>query len=161
MPIPAIMEIVIEVFNNDHLTHSWNFGMPHLMSCLWNKNLRKDVDNLFTEQAGGGFLDKAHCEPLIAAVVVTLVHFDRHQGSWLAREMTETRGALFRDSDSLLTRKTTLLKTAPVEAVAPVYPRLVFLHLCGHMVWENKPVPPNQHCSFQPAAQLCHSYGPR
>ena len=41
----------MEVFNKDRIAHPWNphvFVVPRLMTHLWQKNLGKDADVLFT-----------------------------------------------------------------------------------------------------------------
>ena len=54
-PPPAAMETVVEVFNEDRLSHPHIphvFAIPRLMTHLWRRQLSKDADVLFTINVG-------------------------------------------------------------------------------------------------------------
>ena len=55
---PAAMEIVMELFNDDHMVHPHiphMFAIPCLMAHLWRKQLSKDTDVVFTVKTGSFF----------------------------------------------------------------------------------------------------------
>ena len=57
-PLPAAMETVVELFNEDRLAHTYTphmFALPSLMTHLWRNQLSKDADVLLTVNVGPSF----------------------------------------------------------------------------------------------------------
>jgi hypothetical protein len=85
VPPPAAMETVVEMFNEDRLAHPHIphvFVVPRLMTHLWRKQLRKDVDLMFTVSCGASFWPHSMHEPLIVMIVLPFAHVPRYHGPW-------------------------------------------------------------------------------
>ena len=83
MPPPETMETIMEVFNEDRISHPWKphvFVVPLLMTYLWRNHLGKDADLMFTVNPGEHFRGKPQHEPLIVAVVLSLAHVNDYRG---------------------------------------------------------------------------------
>ena len=88
------METVMEVFNEDRIAHPWNphvFVVPRLMTHLWQKNLKKDADVLFTVQVRDYFWGRSKHEPLIIALMFPIVHVTGYRGPWLTAGTLEAK----------------------------------------------------------------------
>ena len=88
IPLPAAMETVVEMFNEDRLAHlniPHVFTVPRLMTHLWRKPLSKDADVVFTIRAGTSFWPASMHEPLILMIVLPLNHVPKHRGPWTLR----------------------------------------------------------------------------
>ena len=82
------METVVEVFNEDCLAHPHTphvFAIPRLMTHLWRWQLSKDVDVLFSINAGPSFWPRSMHEPLVVLIVLTLAHVSNYRGPWVLR----------------------------------------------------------------------------
>ena len=77
------------------------FCVPRLMTHLWRKALRKDVDLEFRVEEGATFWPKGMHEPLIVFVVLPLQFVKQYRGPWVvhgterAVEYKSRLGALF------------------------------------------------------------------
>lgn len=77
VPPPSAMETVVEMFNEDRMMHPHVphvFAVPLLMTHLWQKQLGKDADAMFTVKAGAGFWPCPMHEPLIILIVLLFIH---------------------------------------------------------------------------------------
>jgi hypothetical protein len=89
---PAMMEVALELFNEDRMAHPhWPhvFVVPRLMTHLWQKNLGKDADVLFTVPTGVSFWASSQFEPLIVAIVFPLAHVPSYTGPWVVKGTDE------------------------------------------------------------------------
>ena len=77
-PLPAAIETVVEVFNEDRLVHPHIphvFAIPRLMNHLCRRQLSKEVDVLFTINVGLSFWVYSIHEPLIVLMICLLLMF--------------------------------------------------------------------------------------
>jgi hypothetical protein len=85
---PAAMEVALELLGEDCLAHSkWPhvFVVPRLMMHMWQKDLMKNADLLFTVPAQVPFWTARQFEPLIVAILLPLAHVLSYAGPWLVR----------------------------------------------------------------------------
>ena len=86
VPSSVAMETVMELFNEDRLTHPHIphlFFVPCLMTHLWQKQLGKDADLMFHVKPGACFWPKSMHEPLYVAIILPLAHHEHHRGPWV------------------------------------------------------------------------------
>ena len=87
-PLPAAIETVVGVFNEDLLVHPHIphvFSIPHLMTHLCRRQLSKDVDVLFTINVGLSFWTYSIHEPLIVLIILPLAHVSNYRVTWMLR----------------------------------------------------------------------------
>eukprot|EP00956_Cyclotella_meneghiniana_P007532 scaffold10178_cov23-Cyclotella_meneghiniana.AAC.4 len=102
IPPPTAMLAVLEMFNDNHLSHPHLphvFVVPRLMTHLWRKQLTKDADLVFTVQCDPDFWPAAMHEPLVVLIVFPLTFVDSYKGPWLVKgseQASHTEGTLDR-----------------------------------------------------------------
>ena len=88
MPMPATMETMMEVFNEDRVVHPLNSHIcvvPRFMTHLWRKHLGKDADVLMTIVTGDHIWYRSQHEPLILTIVLPFAYVENYRGPWIAR----------------------------------------------------------------------------
>ena len=89
MPLPAMIETMMEVFNEYRVAHPGNahiFTVPRLMRYLWRTHLgNDDVDILITIATRDHLWDKSQHKPLILAIVLPFAYVKTYSGPWIAR----------------------------------------------------------------------------
>ena len=89
---PAAMEVALEVFNEERISHPHIphvFVVPRLMTHLWRKDLKKDADI----QLGVPFWESHQFEPLLVVLVFPFSHVDRYSGPWVVKGTDDGRAA--------------------------------------------------------------------